>query len=206
VALPIPGLFNVENALTAIGCAWRLGVPLDVAANALANAGRVPGRLEPVVEGQAFAVLVDYAHTPDSLENVLEAARRITPGRVICVFGCGGDRDRDKRPQMGAIAARLADVAVVTSDNPRSERPEAILDDILAGMPEPGDSLLVEVDRRLAIRAALALADPGDSVVVAGKGHEQGQELEGGRKVPFDDREVAREELRRLLAAPAPAS
>jgi UDP-N-acetylmuramoyl-L-alanyl-D-glutamate--2,6-diaminopimelate ligase len=206
VALPIPGLFNVENALTAIGCAWRLGVPLDVAANALGNAGRVPGRLEPVVEGQAFAVLVDYAHTPDSLENVLEAARRITPGRVICVFGCGGDRDRDKRPQMGAIAARLADVSVVTSDNPRSERPEAILGDILAGMPEPGESLLVEVDRRLAIRAALALADPGDSVVVAGKGHEQGQELEGGRKVPFDDREVAREELRRLLAAPAPAS
>ena len=207
VELPIPGLFNVENALTALGCAIRLGAEPAAAAAALARAGRVPGRLEPVGEGQDFAVLVDYAHTPDSLENVLEAARRITSGRVVCVFGCGGDRDRDKRPLRGAIAARLADVAVVTSDNPRSEDPNAILRDILAGMPDPADpaARLVEVDRRAAIREALAIAGPGDSVVIAGKGHEQGQEFEGGRKVPFDDREVAREELRRLLAAPAPA-
>ena len=202
VELPVPGLFNVENALTALGCAIRMGVEPAAGAAALGTADRVPGRLEPVAEGQEFAVLVDYAHTPDSLENVLEAARRITPGRVVCVFGCGGDRDRDKRPLMGAIAARLADVAVVTSDNPRSEDPQAILEDILGGMPdsdEPG-ARLVEVDRRAAMRDALSLARPGDSVVIAGKGHEQGQEFADGRKEPFDDVEVAREALRAVVA------
>ena len=207
VEMPIPGHFNVENALTAIACAIEMGVEPALAAGALASAGRVPGRLEPVAEGQRFGVLVDYAHTPDSLENVLRAARRISSGRVICVFGCGGDRDRDKRPLMGEIAARLSDLAVVTSDNPRSEDPDAILADILAGMPDDaGSERIVEVDRRLAIRAALAAAKPDDSVVIAGKGHEQGQEFERGRKVPFDDRDVARDELRRLLSAAAPAS
>jgi UDP-N-acetylmuramoyl-L-alanyl-D-glutamate--2,6-diaminopimelate ligase len=155
--------------------------------------------LEPVTEGQEFAVLVDYAHTPDSLENVLEAARRLTDGRVICVFGCGGDRDREKRPLMGAIAGRLADVPVVTSDNPRSEDPEAILGAIVAGIDR--DGVIVEADRRAAIRAGIGLAEPGDIVVIAGKGHEQGQEFEDGRTVPFDDRKVAREELRRLSEA-----
>ena len=171
------------------------------------GAERVPGRMEAVAEGQPFAVLVDYAHTPDSLENVLRAARRLTTGRLICVFGCGGDRDREKRPLMGEIAARLADVPVLTSDNPRSEDPEAILADVLAGI-EGGrgrDGLVVEVDRRAAIHAALALAAPGDTVVIAGKGHEQGQEFEGGRKLPFDDRDVAREELHRLGVVPEPA-
>jgi UDP-N-acetylmuramoyl-L-alanyl-D-glutamate--2,6-diaminopimelate ligase len=163
----------------------------------------VPGRMEPVSEGQPFAVLVDYAHTPDSLENVLRAARRLTPGRLICVFGCGGDRDREKRPLMGAIASRLADVPVVTSDNPRSEDPEAIIGEILVGMRR--DGIVVEVDRRAAIGAALELARPGDAVVIAGKGHEQGQEFEGGRKLPFDDREVARDELRRINAIPESA-
>jgi UDP-N-acetylmuramoyl-L-alanyl-D-glutamate--2,6-diaminopimelate ligase len=160
--------------------------------------------MEPIDAGQPFAVLVDYAHTPDSLENVLRAARRLTPapGRVICVFGCGGDRDRDKRPLMGEIAARLADVPVVTSDNPRSEDPAAIVAEISAGMTGR-DDVRVEVDRRAAIRGALELAAEGDTVVIAGKGHEQGQEFEGGRKIPFDDREVARAELEALGAGRA---
>ena len=136
VELPLPGRFNVENALCALACALALGVGLGDAVAALADAERVPGRFEPIDEGQGFAVLVDYAHTPDSLENVLASARQITPpdGRLICVFGCGGDRDRDKRPLMGAIAERLAELAVVTSDNPRSEDPEAIIAEIREGM------------------------------------------------------------------------
>jgi UDP-N-acetylmuramoyl-L-alanyl-D-glutamate--2,6-diaminopimelate ligase len=198
VTLPLPGRFNVENALCAIAAVGRLGVGLEDASAALAAVERVPGRFEPVDEGQPFAVIVDYAHTPDSLENVLESARQITSGRLICVFGCGGDRDRDKRPQMGAIAARLADLAVVTSDNPRSEDPPAIIDEIRAGMNEGEAEIELEPDRRAAIGRAFAAADRGDTVVIAGKGHEQGQEFAGGRKIPFDDRDVAREELRRL--------
>jgi UDP-N-acetylmuramoyl-L-alanyl-D-glutamate--2,6-diaminopimelate ligase len=139
-------------------------------------------------------VLVDYAHTPDSLDNALAACRRLTEARVICVFGCGGDRDRAKRPLMGRAAAS-ADLPVLTSDNPRSEEPTAILDDVLAGI-EPPERVHVEVDRRRAIAHALAEAGPGDLVLIAGKGHEQGQEFAGGRKIPFDDREVARELLR----------
>ena len=136
--MPLPGDFNVENALGALAAAVALGCPAPAAVGALAHAERVPGRLEPVAEGQGFAVLVDYAHTPDSLENVLEAARRLTTNRVICVFGCGGDRDREKRPLMGAIVDRLADVAIVTSDNPRSEDPEAIVAEILGGFERDG--------------------------------------------------------------------
>jgi UDP-N-acetylmuramoyl-L-alanyl-D-glutamate--2,6-diaminopimelate ligase len=193
----LPGDFNVANALGAFAAAAALGVEPEAAAAGLAFAGRVPGRFEPVDEGQGFAVLVDYAHTPDSLENVLRAARRLTEGRVICVFGAGGDRDRDKRPKMGRVAAELSDLAVVTSDNPRSEDPEAIVAEVLAGIEDRG-AVEVEPDRRAAIALALARARPGDTVVIAGKGHEQGQEFEDGRKLPFDDREVAREELRRL--------
>jgi UDP-N-acetylmuramoyl-L-alanyl-D-glutamate--2,6-diaminopimelate ligase len=213
VRMALPGHFNVENALAAIGTCHALGVPADAAAAALAGAGRVPGRFEPVDEGQPFAVLVDYAHTPDSLENALRAARKLTGGRLIAVFGCGGDRDREKRPLMGEIAARLADVCVVTSDNPRSEEPQAIIAEILAGMTDsengeatgepgghesPGGDVSVEPDRRAAIGLALGAAAPGDTVVIAGKGHEQGQEFAGGRKIPFDDREVAKQELRKL--------
>jgi UDP-N-acetylmuramoyl-L-alanyl-D-glutamate--2,6-diaminopimelate ligase len=204
VALPLPGRFNVENALCAIASVDALGIPLDAAVAALGEAGRVPGRFEPVDEGQPFAVLVDYAHTPDSLENVLASARQITEGRLICVFGCGGDRDRDKRPVMGEIAGRLADLAVVTSDNPRSEAPLAIIEEIRAGMREASAEIEFESDRRAAIALALDAARDGDAVVIAGKGHEQGQEFEAGRKIPFDDRDVAREELRRS-AAPASA-
>jgi UDP-N-acetylmuramoyl-L-alanyl-D-glutamate--2,6-diaminopimelate ligase len=199
VRLNLPGHFNVANALAALAIARELGVSLEAGATAIAGAERVPGRMEPVDEGQPFAVLVDYAHTPDSVENVLGAARRLTEGRLIAVLGAGGDRDRRKRPLMGAAAARLADVAIITSDNPRSEDPEAIIDEILAGTKGPeAAEIEAEVDRRAAIAKALARAGAGDAVVIAGKGHEQGQEFEGGRKIPFDDRQVAREELRTL--------
>ena len=202
VSLPLPGRFNVENALCAIACAVALGIGLGDAVAALADAERVPGRFEPVDEGQPFAVLIDYAHTPEALENVLVSARQITAGdgRLICVFGCGGDRDRDKRPLMGAITDRLADLAVVTSDNPRSEEPEAIIAEIREGMGDGGATIEVEPDRRAAISLALAAAAPRDTVVIAGKGHEQGQEFEHGRKIPFDDRDVTREELLALAA------
>jgi UDP-N-acetylmuramoyl-L-alanyl-D-glutamate--2,6-diaminopimelate ligase len=193
----MPGHFNVANALGAFAAAAALGVEPERIAAGLARAGRVPGRFEPIDEGQGFAVLVDYAHTPDSLENVLRAARRLTAGRVIAVFGAGGDRDRDKRPKMGRAGAELSDLAVITSDNPRSEEPAAIVAEVAAGAGG-GAEVEIEVDRREAIALALARAEAGDTVVIAGKGHEQGQELAGGLKVPFDDREVAREELRKL--------
>jgi UDP-N-acetylmuramoyl-L-alanyl-D-glutamate--2,6-diaminopimelate ligase len=201
IATRLPGHFNVANALAAFAAARTLGVAADTAAQALSAAGRVPGRFEPVDAGQSFTVLVDYAHTPDSLENVLRAARRLTSKRLIAVFGCGGDRDREKRPLMGRIGAELADVCIVTSDNPRSEDPEAIIAEIVAGID--GD-VEVEPDRAAAISQAIALASEGDTVVIAGKGHEQGQEFAGGQKIPFDDREVAREALGRLSARAAP--
>jgi UDP-N-acetylmuramoyl-L-alanyl-D-glutamate--2,6-diaminopimelate ligase len=204
VEMPLPGQFNVANGLAAIASAHALGVGVAEACASLSGAQRVPGRFEPVDEGQGFAVLVDYAHTPDSLENVLNAAREVTEGRVICVFGCGGDRDRDKRPLMGRIGAERSDLAIVTSDNPRSEDPDAIIAEILAGAGR--DGVEVEPDRRAAIAMALDAARDGDTVVIAGKGHEQGQEFEDGRKLPFDDREVAREELRRLAATPGTAA
>ena len=188
----LPGLFNVQNALGAIAAARALDVPLDTIAAALSEARRVPGRFEPIDEGQDFGVLVDYAHTPDSLENVLRAAREVTRGRLHVVFGAGGDRDRAKRPLMGRAAADLADRVIVTSDNPRSEDPDAIVDMVMEGAPAAERI----VDRREAIARALESADPGDVVVIAGKGHEQGQEFADGRKEPFDDREVARAALR----------
>jgi len=200
VAMPLPGLFNVQNALAAIAVARSLGVSPDQASDALATAPRVPGRFEPVDEGQDFAVLVDYAHTPDSLDNVLRAARAVTAGRLHVVFGAGGDRDRGKRPLMGRVARELADRVIVTSDNPRSEEPEAILADILEGT---GLDVEHELDRRAAVARAVETAGAGDVVVVAGKGHEQGQEFADGRKEPFDDREVVRDALRAAAGAPA---
>ncbi len=201
----LPGGFNVANALGAFAACVALGVEPEAAAAGLAEAAAPPGRFEPVAEGQPFAVLVDYAHTPDSLENVLRAARFVTAGRLIVVFGAGGDRDRDKRPKMGRAGAELSDLAVITSDNPRSEDPTAIVAEVAAGA-EGGAEVIPEVDRRAAIALALSRAQSGDTVVIAGKGHEQGQEFEGGRKIPFDDRDVAREELRRLLGAADPAA
>jgi UDP-N-acetylmuramoyl-L-alanyl-D-glutamate--2,6-diaminopimelate ligase len=200
VHVPLPGKFNVANALGAWAAARSLGAPVEVLARALPAAARVPGRFEPVAEGQPFAVLVDYAHTPDSLENVLHAARELADGRVIAVFGAGGDRDRGKRPLMGEIGARLADVCLVTSDNPRSEDPEAIIAEILAGTGA-APNVSSDPDRRASIHRAVALAEPGDVVVIAGKGHEQGQEFAGGRKEPFDDVTVAREALRSVTPA-----
>jgi UDP-N-acetylmuramoyl-L-alanyl-D-glutamate--2,6-diaminopimelate ligase len=193
ISSPLRGRFNVYNVLGALASAHRLGVSLEVIAGAIEHAGQVPGRFEPVDEGQEFAVLVDYAHTPDSLENVLVAARTLTEGRVHVVFGCGGDRDRGKRPLMGEIATRLADRVIVTSDNPRSEDPDAIVAEILEGA---GPDVRSQVDRRSAIAEAIAGASPGDVVVIAGKGHEQGQEFRQGHKIPFDDVTVAREALR----------
>ncbi len=200
LSLSLPGRFNVSNALAALAVSDSLGIELDALAAALERGVRVPGRVEPVDEGQGFAVLVDYAHTPDSLQNVLNTAHEVAPGRVICVFGAGGDRDRGKRPLMGEIGARLADVLLVTSDNPRSEDPEAIIAEIMAGAsaaprPPGAPAVAAEVDRRAAIERAVALAEQGDVLVIAGKGHEQGQELAGGVKVPFDDVTVAREAL-----------
>ncbi len=190
---PLPGLFNVSNALAALATARAAGVDADTCRAALATAGRVPGRLEPIEEGQRFGVFVDFAHTPDSLDNVLRAARELTDGRLHVVFGAGGDRDRGKRPLMGEAAASRADRVIVTSDNPRSEDPEAIIAEVLAGT---GPDVEREPDRRRAIALAVETAAPGDVVVIAGKGHEQGQEFEDGRKEPFDDREVARAALR----------
>ncbi|MGH2874847.1 MAG: UDP-N-acetylmuramoyl-L-alanyl-D-glutamate--2,6-diaminopimelate ligase [Solirubrobacteraceae bacterium] len=190
---PLRGEFNVYNVLGALAVARELGVDDDACVEAIGSAGQVPGRFETVDEGQPFAVLVDYAHTPDSLENVLRAARELIDGRLHVVFGCGGDRDRGKRPLMGEIARRLADRVIVTSDNPRSEDPGAIIAEILRGT---GSDVAHDPDRRAAIAAAIEGAAAGDAVVIAGKGHEQGQELAGGRKIPFDDVTVAREVLR----------
>jgi UDP-N-acetylmuramoyl-L-alanyl-D-glutamate--2,6-diaminopimelate ligase len=196
----LPGLFNVQNSLAAIAAVRQLGVEYDAIRRGLTQADRVPGRFEPVDEGQDFTVLVDYAHTPEALENVLRAAREITSGRLHVVFGAGGDRDRAKRPLMGAAASELADRVIVTSDNPRSEDPDAIVDEVLAGASGDAER---EVDRRRAIARAIESAQPGDVVVIAGKGHEQGQEFEGGRKEPFDDVTVAREALRQALGVGA---
>ncbi len=201
LSLPLPGRFNVSNALGALAVTHALGADLDTLLAALERGVRVPGRLERVEEGQDFVVLVDYAHTPDSLQNVLSTAHEVSRGRVICVFGAGGDRDRGKRPLMGEIGARLADVLIVSSDNPRSESPQAIIAEIMSGAsgaPRPAGAppIAAEVDRRAAIERAVALARAGDVLVIAGKGHEQGQELAGGVKVPFDDVSVAREALR----------
>jgi UDP-N-acetylmuramoyl-L-alanyl-D-glutamate--2,6-diaminopimelate ligase len=197
VLLPLVGAFNVENALGAAAAAWSLGVEPRLVRAALEACPGVPGRLERVEAGPGRpTVLVDYGHTPDALERVLTSLRPLTRGRLVCVFGCGGDRDRGKRPLMGRAVERLADVAVVTSDNPRSEEPRAIIDQVLAGLERPRAAHVV-LDREAAIRAAIGLAGPDDVVVLAGKGHEQGQ-IFRDRTAPFDDRVVARRVLAEL--------
>src|SRR5256885_13963683 len=204
----LPCRFHIYDALPAIAAVDAQQIPLELIGQALAEFAGVPGRFEAVLEGQPFAVIVDYAHTPDGLENVLQAARGFSTGRTLVVFGCGGDRDRTKRPVMGRIAAQLGDVAIVTSDNPRSEPPTAIIEEILTGIRDPGSEIRdqpsqarglrpqarieVEPDRRKAISRAIELAHPGDVVLIAGKGHEPYQEI-NGVKHPFDDRAVARE-------------
>ncbi|MFM8561206.1 MAG: UDP-N-acetylmuramoyl-L-alanyl-D-glutamate--2,6-diaminopimelate ligase [Solirubrobacterales bacterium] len=196
--VPLPGAFNVLNALCAVAAAQALGVDDATIERALPAAERAPGRFEPVEAGQPFTVIVDYAHSPDSLAGALEAARAVCDGRVIAVFGAGGDRDSGKRPEMGAAAAAGADLVVVTSDNPRSEAPGAIIADVVAGVPGDPAPQVIE-DRREAIAWAVAHARPGDLVLIAGKGHEQGQEGPGGVKEPFDDRQVALEALGELI-------
>jgi UDP-N-acetylmuramoyl-L-alanyl-D-glutamate--2,6-diaminopimelate ligase len=189
------GRFNRENAVAAAAAARALDIDEDAIRRGLESVESVPGRFEQIDEGQPFTVVVDYAHTPDALETMLESARELAHGgKVICVFGAGGDRDRDKRPLMGQVVTELAELALVTSDNPRGEDPAAIAADVVDGL-----DLDIELDRRRAIERALEQAKGGDVVVIAGKGHEQGQEV-GGRKLPFDDREVARDALRRLRA------
>ena len=194
---PLRGMFNVENALGAVAAALLLDLDEDAIADGLAAVESVPGRFETVDEGQPFAVLVDYSHTPASLETALRAARGLAEGRVLVVFGAGGDRDRGKRPHMGKVAVELADLAIVTSDNPRSEDPLSIIQDVLQGA---GTGVEIDPDRRSAIRRAVELARPGDVVLIAGKGHEQGQEIDGVVH-PFDDRTVAREALAALAAS-----
>ncbi len=202
VELRVGGMFNVSNALAAATAARELGIDAATIAAGLSSAPPVPGRFEPVDAGQAFTVVVDYAHTPDGLEQVLRAARAAVSGRdrgrVLVVFGCGGDRDRSTRPVMGDVAVRLADRAWLTSDNPRSEDPLAIIDEVVTGVRDADrDRLVVEPDRRAAIASAVRDALPSDVVVIAGKGHETGQ-IVGEVTLPFDDRAVAREVLQEL--------
>ncbi len=191
--IPAPGRFNVYNAAGAVAAGVSLGVSPENCAEALGSFRGVPGRMETVSMGQDFLVAVDYAHTPDALERVLSQGRSIARGRLIAVFGCGGDRDPGKRPIMGGIAAREADIVIVTSDNPRTEDPEAIIREILAGIPK-GSPVVVEPDRKKAIHRAIETASSGDAVIIAGKGHEDYQIL-GREKIHFDDREHAAEAL-----------
>ncbi|MGQ0702518.1 MAG: UDP-N-acetylmuramoyl-L-alanyl-D-glutamate--2,6-diaminopimelate ligase [Gemmatimonadales bacterium] len=190
--VPLPGRFNIANALGAAACVLGLGMPLGEIVERLAQAPQVPGRMERI-SSDPVLVLRDYAHTPDALERALETLRPLTAGKLIVVFGCGGDRDRLKRPVMGRIVAERADLAVVTSDNPRTEDPERIIEDILAGVP-PGAEYRHITDRRRAIREALAHAKQGDTVLLAGKGHETYQVI-GTEYLPFDEREIVRELL-----------
>jgi UDP-N-acetylmuramoyl-L-alanyl-D-glutamate--2,6-diaminopimelate ligase len=196
VTINLVGGFNVANALAAATCARALGIDPATIASGLAALEGVRGRFERVDEGQAFTVLVDYAHTPDGLTQALKAARKLTEGRLLIVFGAGGDRDAEKRPLMGAAASELADLAIVTSDNPRSEDPNLIIDQVVAGAADRSKTV-IEPDRASAISTALATAQAGDLVLIAGKGHEQGQEV-AGRSIPFDDVEVARSALIRI--------
>jgi UDP-N-acetylmuramoyl-L-alanyl-D-glutamate--2,6-diaminopimelate ligase len=206
-SVALPGLYNVANALGAVVALVEAGVQLTTAVAGVAACPGVPGRLERVEAGQDFTLLVDYSHKPGAVEAVLQALRPVTGGRLYIVLGCGGDRDRAKRPLMGAAAARLADVAVLTSDNPRSEDPLAILAEMLAGVltvPEPERArVVVDPDRAAAIGLAVAMAGKGDVVVVAGKGHERGQYV-GDLVIPFDDREVATAAITRLSGHEAP--
>ncbi|MEG2001029.1 MAG: UDP-N-acetylmuramoyl-L-alanyl-D-glutamate--2,6-diaminopimelate ligase, partial [Evtepia sp.] len=192
VKLPIPGGFSIYNALGVLSCGLVLGFPLAELAQSLSNVPGVKGRVEVVPVPAPFTVLIDYAHTPDALEKILLTARDFTEKRLICLFGCGGDRDRSKRPMMGAIAAELSDLIVLTSDNPRTEPPELILDEIAAGFPANPPPILREPNRRLAIFLALSNAQEGDVIVLAGKGHETYQEL-GTQQLPLDERVIISE-------------
>jgi UDP-N-acetylmuramoyl-L-alanyl-D-glutamate--2,6-diaminopimelate ligase len=192
VRTPLIGRFNVYNCLAAAATCYALGFDPEVIVAGLQAVAQMDGRFQRVERGQPFAVIVDYAHTPEALANVLKTARDLDPQRLICVFGCGGDRDRTKRPKMGAVVTQLADLSIITSDNPRSEDPRAIVDEIVAGIDDA--EFHIQLDRRQAIADAIRLAQPGDLVLIAGKGHETYQEFATGR-IDFDDRVVAAEVL-----------
>ena len=189
VDFAVPGEFSVYNSMGAAVCLVEMGYDFREVLDALSQCGGVPGRMELVKTDTPYSVIIDYAHTPDGLENVLTSVHEITDGRVICVFGCGGDRDKTKRPIMGEIGSRLADIAVITSDNPRSEDPQAIIDDIMVGVVKHGAKIIVEPDRTKAIAKALSAAKAGDVIVLAGKGHETYQILASG-KIHYDEREI----------------
>jgi len=191
IASPLLGRANLMNILAATATAVGLGLPAESIQEGVSRLSAVPGRFQKIDEGQPFLVIVDYAHTDDALQNVLQAARDLTENRLIVVFGCGGERDRSKRPVMGEIAGRLSDLAVLTSDNPRGEDPILIMNDVLVGLQKTGKPYVAEVDRHAAVRKALEAAREGDAVVLAGKGHESYQVMKD-RTIPFDDREVAR--------------
>lgn len=197
VTLPLSGSYNVDNALVAAGCAYGLGVDVATVARALSEAPQVPGRLERILEGQPFEVVVDYAHTPDSLEKALRAMRTVAEGKLIVVFGCGGDRDPGKRPIMGKVAGTFSDIAIATSDNPRTEDAIAILLQVEDGLRASQGTFTTEIDRRHAIERACVLAKPGDCILIAGKGHEDYQVF-AHHTIHFDDREVVRESLKKL--------
>ncbi len=199
VSIPLIGKFNIYNSMAALTAALAEGMAMDDIIAALATAPQAPGRFELIDEGQDFMVVVDYAHTPDGLKNVLNSAEKLDPRRLISVFGCGGNRDRGKRPIMGRIAGAISDIAIITSDNPRFEDPLAIIDEVEEGIKGVCNNYLIEADRAKAIELAINMAEPGDMVVLAGKGHEDYQII-GDQKVHFDDREYAREIIRRRLA------
>lgn len=196
IASPLVGLPNVYNILSAAGAAASVGVPWEVILEGIRKSPAIRGRFEKVDAGQKFLAIVDYAHTEDALERLIYTARSLTKGKIITVFGCGGDRDRGKRPRMGAIATRLSDFVIITSDNPRSEKPEDIIKEIETGAARR--NYLVEPDRKEAIKRAVLMAEPNDVVLIAGKGHETCQEI-GGTRFPFNDREVIEESIRHLI-------
>jgi UDP-N-acetylmuramoyl-L-alanyl-D-glutamate--2,6-diaminopimelate ligase len=193
VRMPQIGRFNVYNALGALGAVWAMDLNLRQAVKALEDSPQVPGRMEAVSDNKPFKVFVDYAHTPDALENALRTLRDLSPRRIITVFGCGGDRDRTKRPRMGAVAEAGGNYTILTNDNPRSEEPEAIIAEIRSGMS--GENHEVITDRRLAIERAIAISGGGDIILIAGKGHETGQTVKGV-VTPFDDVQITRHLLR----------
>ncbi|MBC7327147.1 UDP-N-acetylmuramoyl-L-alanyl-D-glutamate--2,6-diaminopimelate ligase [bacterium] len=201
IRLPLGGVFNLYNALAASAIAYTFDVPLEIIKKGLESVSPLPGRFEVIDEGQNFPVIVDYAHTPEGIEELLSSVVPIAKGKKIILFGCGGDRDRGKRPIMGKIAVQLADLAIITSDNPRSEEPSKIIEEILSGVPQDKmDQVIVEPDREKAIRLAIEVAQKGDCVLIAGKGHETYQ-IFRDKVIPFDDREVVRKILRERLNA-----
>jgi UDP-N-acetylmuramoyl-L-alanyl-D-glutamate--2,6-diaminopimelate ligase len=192
------GKYNVENLLAAAGLCYAANITPEKIARALNKPLNVPGRLEKVPSGKGFTVIVDYAHTDDALKNVLTNLNEIRKGRIITVFGCGGDRDTSKRPRMGRVAEQLSDIIIITSDNPRSEQPEYIIGEIATGLENPaGDNVLIEPDRKEAIKTAVEIARKNDIVLIAGKGHEEYQTI-GDRKIPFSDRETAKKAIQQL--------